>query len=165
MSLQAEDAGRAAERAQTAQGRRAEALSRLQDVHRQKARQLKDSVEAVQQVRRPTYAGWAVIFQSPPAKVLPGWQNAGRIPPCLLFESGGAAIGLSRRAAISPEVAKPKCKACDVLPNGRILLNEYCRSPTLSSGIFKVLLEAPSKSISCRAQCEFQADAALLKLQ
>ena len=49
-ALQAEDADRAAERAQAAQGQRAEALSRLQDVHRQKARQLKDSVEAVQQV-------------------------------------------------------------------------------------------------------------------
>ena len=48
--LQAEDADRAAERAQAAQGQRAEALSRLQDVHRQKARHLKDSVEAVQQV-------------------------------------------------------------------------------------------------------------------
>jgi len=51
-TLQAEDADKAAERAQTAQGQRAEALSRLQDVHRQKARHLKDSVEAVQQVKR-----------------------------------------------------------------------------------------------------------------
>lgn len=48
--MQTEDADRAAERAQAAQGQRAEALSRLQDVHRQKARHLKDSVEAVQQV-------------------------------------------------------------------------------------------------------------------
>lgn len=38
------------QRASIAQGQRAEALSRLQDVHRQTARHLKDSVEAVQQV-------------------------------------------------------------------------------------------------------------------
>ena len=50
VGVQAEDADRAAQRASIAQGRRAEALSRLQDVHRQTARHLKDSVEAVQQV-------------------------------------------------------------------------------------------------------------------
>lgn len=48
--VQAEDADKAAERAHAAQGQRAEALSRLRDVHRRKARHLKDSVEAVQQV-------------------------------------------------------------------------------------------------------------------
>lgn len=50
VGVQAEDADRAAQRASIAQGQRAEALSRLQDVHRQTARHLKDSVEAVQQV-------------------------------------------------------------------------------------------------------------------
>lgn len=53
-AAQAEDADRAAERAEAAQGQRAEAMSRLQDAHRRKARQLADSVEAVQQARPHT---------------------------------------------------------------------------------------------------------------
>lgn len=60
-TLQAEDADRAAERAQTAQGQRAEALSRLQDVHRQKARHLKDSVEAVQQASVESQPAYVVL--------------------------------------------------------------------------------------------------------
>ena len=80
--MQAEDADRAAERAEAAQGQRAEALSRLQDAHRRKARQLKDSADAVQQVRPDMLTGpqLGVPFKDPPLCItlLLGWW---RRPP------------------------------------------------------------------------------------
>ena len=76
-AAQAEDADRAAERAEAAQGQHAEALSRLQDAHRRKARQLKDSADAVQQVRPDVLTGPqpGVPFENPPLcmPLLLGW--------------------------------------------------------------------------------------------
>ena len=76
-AAQAEDADRAAERAEAAQGQSAEALSRLQDAHRRKARQLKDSADAVQQVRPDMLTGPQLggPFEDPPLcmPLLLGW--------------------------------------------------------------------------------------------
>jgi hypothetical protein len=49
--VQAEDADRATARAEAADDDRAALLSRLQDVHREKARQMSQNVAVVQQVR------------------------------------------------------------------------------------------------------------------